>query len=66
MEWEKEESAQASVQAKGRVCMQMQLGKHSLGDLSVKAFQLGVKGGHQLKHLLLWKECKEEVENSMD
>lgn len=46
--------------------MQGQLGRHSLGDLSVKAFQLGVKGSHQLKHLLLGKECKEEVENSMD
>lgn len=31
-----------------------------LRGLSVEAFQLGVKGGHQLKHLLLGKECKGE------
>lgn len=57
MEWEKER-AQASIQAKGRVCMQVQLDRHSLGDLSMESFQLGVKGSHQLKHLLLGKECK--------
>lgn len=32
---------------------QVWAGGHSLGDLSVKAFQLGVKASHQLKHLLL-------------
>lgn len=31
---------------------------HSLGDLSVEAFQFGVKGGHQLENLLLGKESK--------
>lgn len=60
MEWEKEEGAQAPVQGKGRVCVHVQVGSHSLGDLSVEAFQLGVKGGHQLKHLLLGRECKGE------
>lgn len=60
MEWEKEDRAQASVQGQGRVCREVEVDSHSLGDLSVEAFQLGVKGGHQLKHLLLGKECKEE------
>lgn len=57
MKWE-EERAQDSIQAKGRVCMQVQLGRHSLGDLSVEAFQLGMKGSHQLKYFLLGKEHK--------
>lgn len=57
---EKKEGAQASVQAESRVCVRVQVGSHSLGDLRVEAFQLGVKGGHQLKHLLLEKECKGE------
>lgn len=40
--------------------MQVPVGSHSLGDLSVEAFQLGVKSGHQLKHLLLGEECNGE------
>lgn len=39
---------------------------HSLGDLSVEAFQFGVKGGHQLENLLWGKKARGEVEDSMD
>lgn len=39
--------------------MQGWVDRHSLGDLGVETFQLGVKAGHQLKHFLLRKECEE-------
>ena len=46
--------------SQGRMCTWVQLDRHSLGDLTVESFQLGVKGSHQLKYLLLGKECKGE------
>lgn len=50
---QEEEGAEASVSVRGRA-----VGNDSLGNLSVEAFQLGVKGSHQLKHLLLGKESR--------
>ena len=52
---QEEEGAEASVSTRGRA-----VGNDSLGNLSVEAFQLGVKSSHQLKHLLLGKESRRE------
>jgi hypothetical protein len=50
----KRKGAQASI-PKQRQNIHGGGGDHSLRDLSVEAFQLGMKAGHQLKHFLLGK-----------